>query len=718
MMMKNRAIWVALAVIAAAAALMFFVVLPQMRGDKVAQEAAKKAQETVEQAKDAAKKTVDTTTEAAKNTVGETVADVKSGALAKMARLKADTAAATGELQALFTEGKVATSEQIGAAKAKVTAALKAATEFKAPEGVDALTGGMIAKTQEGAAKALASVQAMPTDAEGAKKAFDGMKSSLLAALDGASAAGDAAKTADAKPAEAKVGLPAFDVLRVEPDGSTVIAGSAEPNTKLEVMDGGKVISSVEVGPTGDFAAVLDNPLGVGDHQITLQATDKDGKSKVSEEIATVSVPKDKSGELLAMVTKPGEASRIMSMPEAKTETQVAANTEAKPAADAKSADAVTTPDLPAASSELVAKAPAVDAAKTTDPAAKSTDTAVQATGAETKVATAPEVQVSAVEIEGSKLFVAGNAKPNSLVRVYADDKLVAEVSTDKNGRFVADNTLPLAVGNHIIRADVLSANGSKVEFRASVPFFRPEGEQLAAVAGDPSSANKSVMTPLADGAYDKARVEASKAIGLLKDLYKDGKTPTAEELAAARSSTEIALKTLSEIRVPAEADQMAKDMAAKTSGEAAKALALLHGLPQDAAAVKQALGSIDNAVSSATAPSMQASSETVKPVAQEKATETGMADAGKTTAKESTEVAQNGNGAGAKNNADAQAADTTAAGRSRPYPARPDFRRSGPAVAECGTPQAPPPEIIFNLWPYLCGRFFRIRQDAENHRT
>ncbi|MGO7770941.1 peptidoglycan-binding protein LysM, partial [Rhizobium ruizarguesonis] len=30
--------------------------------------------------------------------------------------------------------------------------------------------------------------------------------------------------------------LPAFDVLLVEPDGSTVIAGSAEPNGKLEVL--------------------------------------------------------------------------------------------------------------------------------------------------------------------------------------------------------------------------------------------------------------------------------------------------------------------------------------------------------------------------------------------------------------------------------------------------------------------------------------------------
>jgi nucleoid-associated protein YgaU len=169
----------------------------------------------------------------------------------------------------------------------------------------------------------------------------------------------------------------------------------------------------------------------------------------------------------------------------------------------------------------------------------------------------------------------------------------------------------------------VLSAAGAWVEFRASVPFFRPEGEQLAAVAGDPAI-DKAPMTPLADGAYDKAREETGKAIGLLKNLYKDGKTPSAEELAAARSSTEIALKSLAEIKLPVDADQTAKDMASKTATEAAKALALLQALPNDAGSVRQALGSIDAAVTSATSSSMQASASVeIKPAPEAAAGDT-----------------------------------------------------------------------------------------------
>jgi hypothetical protein len=122
--------------------------------------------------------------------------------------------------------------------------------------------------------------------------------------------------------------LPAFDVLRVEPDGSTVIAGRAAPGSDVAISDGKTVISTVKAGDTGDFAAVLDDPLAAGDHQLVLQTKDGNGKTVTSAEVATISVPKDKGGELLAMVSKPGEASRIMAMP-----------TEAAKAADTASTD-------------------------------------------------------------------------------------------------------------------------------------------------------------------------------------------------------------------------------------------------------------------------------------------------------------------------------------------------------------------------------------------
>jgi nucleoid-associated protein YgaU len=390
-----------------------------------------------------------------------------------------------------------------------------------------------------------------------------------------------AAQTTPAETATQDPDAPSFDVLRVEPDGSTVIAGRAAPNADVAVSDGQKVISTVKAGATGDFAVVLDQPLPAGDHQLVLQAKGTNGQAVTSEEVATISVPKDKKGELLAMVSKPGEASRIMTMPEAasadaKAETPAAAD--AKPAQETQTAAAETPSAVIVQSNASASASAALD----------------------------PEVQVSAVEIEGDKLFVAGKAPKGRAVRVYADDKLVAEVKVNEKGRFVADNTMPLSVGDHTIRADVLSADGARVEFRASVPFFRPEGAQMAAVAGEAGGAATSPMQPLAFGAYDKAREEAGKAIDLLKGLFANGHTPSAEELAAARSSTEIALKTLAEIKTPDNVDPVAQEMAAKTAGEAAKALALLKALPQNASDVQAALDKIDDAVTSATGPAIE----------------------------------------------------------------------------------------------------------------
>jgi nucleoid-associated protein YgaU len=703
-MKKNGAIWVALVVVAVAALLMYFVVLPQLRADKAGDELARKASETVEQAKDTTQKTLDkaedgvqTAADQTKDAVNDATASPKAGVLAKMARVKADGEAATVEFQELFADNKQPTVEQVIAARAKLEAALKGASEVTAPEGLDAATAALIAKTSEGARNALTLLQAMPTDAKGAKAAYDALKATFVAALSGSespkvateSTSNDAAKAADTRPADsvtkpagaADATLPGFDVLRVEKDGSTVIAGHAAPNAKIDIVDGGTAIASTESGDTGDFVAVLDNPLVAGDHQLVIRQTGKDGKPSVSVEVATVSVPADKSGELLAMVTKPGEASRIMTMPEAK-DTIVANNTgkngdvatdvnkaatvvadAAQPVEAAKSVEAGTadnsaaTPKLPDASSDAVVavekQAAAADAARPADATqvAKSdaaTETASNATTevakAETSEASpvstdarpaekslaAPEVLVSAVEIEGSKIFVAGAARPKAVVRVYADDKLVAEVSSDENGRFVADSTMPLTVGKHTIRADVLSSDGKKVEFRASVPFFRPEGEQLAAVAGDNATTSKQEMQPLADGDYDKAREEAGKAVSLLKGLYDAGRTPTLDELAAARSATEIALKTLSQIKLADNDDPVARKMADKTAGKAAQALALLKSLPQDANAVKTALASIDDAVTSAVAPAIDiaaASKPTVATVKEQASDDTTIVD-------------------------------------------------------------------------------------------
>jgi nucleoid-associated protein YgaU len=379
----------------------------------------------------------------------------------------------------------------------------------------------------------------------------------------GGEAATDTAKSTD--PVAAWT-APGFDVLRVEPDGSTVIAGRAQPNTKLEIMSGDTVVGTADVGAAGDFAAVFEKPLAAGDYQLTLRSVGENGATKSSEEVATVSIPKDKAGELLAMVSKPGEASRIIT----------------KPVTEAKPADAAAQPE------------PVPGASTTATP----TDTAVPsqtpATGEK------PAVAVSAVEIEGRKIFVAGNAKAGALVRVYADDKPVGEIKADEQGRFVVEGAIDLPVGGHTIRADVMGADGSTVETRASVPFDRPAGDQVAAVA---QPGVQGTVAPLEGGSFDGLRMEATKALGLLKGLFADGKVPTAEELAAARSATEIALKSLADFKVADNLDAGVKEMAAKTAKSAADALAVLKALPADAASVSASLGKIEAAVGSALMP-------------------------------------------------------------------------------------------------------------------
>lgn len=134
---------------------------------------------------------------------------------------------------------------------------------------------------------------------------------------DAAKTESDAGAAADPAVAADSWITPSFDVLRVEPDGSTVIAGKAEPGTTLDIMNGETVIASSQVGSSGDFAVILDNPLPAGDYQLTLRITGADGAVRLSEEVATVSIPETADGELLAMVTKPGKASRIIAQPTA-----------------------------------------------------------------------------------------------------------------------------------------------------------------------------------------------------------------------------------------------------------------------------------------------------------------------------------------------------------------------------------------------------------------
>ncbi|WP_246673613.1 LysM peptidoglycan-binding domain-containing protein [Mesorhizobium sp. B2-9-1] len=283
--------------------------------------------------------------------------------------------------------------------------------------------------------------------------------------------------------------LPTFDVVRVEGNGSIVVAGNAAPNAKVEILNGGTVLGSTESGPDGAFAIVLDEPLKPGDYTITLRQT-VGGIAVASAQTAVVSVPQSPTGQVLAMVEEPGKASQLITVPE----------TESKPAAsaatDQAAAPATQATTAPAASD--TASAPAATAPAATD----------QATAPAAAAAAEPKIAVEAVEIDGSKIFVAGTADPGRKVRAYADAILLGDAKTSADGHFLIEATRDIPVGSYTIHVDGLDNDGVKVVARAAVPFEREPGESVAAVA---PSGTKPAETKTAEITTDTATAEAAK---------------------------------------------------------------------------------------------------------------------------------------------------------------------------------------------------------------
>lgn len=580
--MKNRAALLALIVLAVATLLMLFVVLPRLSDNKTdLRQVADKAAETVKQ-----------TAEKAGEAAPQAVAQLKEKATAtleKMERLTGSSTEAVGALSALFDQGRLPSTEDYAAARQKAETALGDLSAIELPEGIGGDVLADAQKLRDEAVRAVAWLKGLPADPASAAGVIGRIRElfPLAFRLDTQALKADEAKAPAAPGAAPVTALPSFDVLRVEPDGSTVIAGRAAPGVTIEIVSGEDVLTQAVTGSGGEFAAVLDDPLPPGDHQLALRATGADGAIALSGEVATVSVPKEKNGQLLAMISTPGQASRLLTIP-------AAPSGEATPGA----------PAAPAAGSAEIAVAPATTTPGTSETAAVTPVPVAPAPGAEAGSAT---VRVSAVEIENDRIFVAGFARAGAKVRAFAGNVRIGEVTVDPSGHFVVDGAVPLVPGDHLIIVEQLDEAGHVV-MKVSVPFNRPKGDQVAAVAGSHAPAGAPAEAETADTkALARLREDVAKAFTLLKSLFADGKVPGREELAAARSATEFALKALGEFVPDAGASDAVKAQGAEASAAAARAFAALSALPKDAAAVAGALNELAGTIGAVTAPAASA---------------------------------------------------------------------------------------------------------------
>jgi nucleoid-associated protein YgaU len=265
-----------------------------------------------------------------------------------------------------------------------------------------------------------------------------------LAKPDAAAPAPDIARAQPEAPADDS--KPSFDTVRIERDGSAVIAGRGLPESHVTVMLDGEPLGSAKSDPGGAWVFIPDEPVPPGDHQLTLRMLAEGAQAIYSDQSVALQVPDRAMGEALVVLSDPDQPSRVMQKPEA-------AQVQSK-----ETAESVEQNVAAAASSEN-----------------QKQDASRPGTGS-------MSLTLSTVDYnDAGDIIFSGTAKSDSSIRLYVDDAPVGDAAVDGNGTWTFAGKEQIKPGTHTLRVDQLHTDG-KVAQRIELPFMRAKPQQVAAL--------------------------------------------------------------------------------------------------------------------------------------------------------------------------------------------------------------------------------------------
>ena len=256
--------------------------------------------------------------------------------------------------------------------------------------------------------------------------------------------------TPPAKPAADKADLsePSFDVVRVDPEGNTVIAGKAKPNAKVRIMDGEKKIGEVQADEKGDWVFLPDEKLPSGSSVLTLESdADEGAKTPSRSQNAVVVVIPEKGKDIAGRQSKTVEKPLAMVVPR-----------------DQASSAPTKVLQAPAAKPEPAA--PAVPA-----PTVQSFPETKSATAASETAGNSVTLDIIDYDDAGAVVF-SGKTEPDSNVQIYVDNSLAARAVSGADGNWSAKPESNIETGTHQVRVDKVS-DGGQVMARIELPFIR-----------------------------------------------------------------------------------------------------------------------------------------------------------------------------------------------------------------------------------------------------
>lgn len=111
---------------------------------------------------------------------------------------------------------------------------------------------------------------------------------------------------------------PSFDVVRIDPQGNSVMAGRAAPDTEVQILDGEKVLGRVIADRNGEWVYLPEKPLPPGERVLSLRSYAPDGTELPSERVVIMSVPEREGDILIVETSRDGSGpSRILQGPNA-----------------------------------------------------------------------------------------------------------------------------------------------------------------------------------------------------------------------------------------------------------------------------------------------------------------------------------------------------------------------------------------------------------------
>ena len=293
-----------------------------------------------------------------------------------------------------------------------------------------------------------------------------------------------------------RVSTAVFDIVRVEPDGETVIAGRSGANSMLTLfLDGAEVGQSGADGG-GSFVTLLS--LGVADvpRVLTLLEGFSDG-SKAFADQSVILAPSPKV--VVAEVEDAGEVvAEVVAAASAAAENGDAANLVENTAASviASAEGAVSEPLVGVVTGEGVefaigvqetVQAPVVamseDAITNTAPTIMLADSegvrVLQSGGAGPQVV--DNVSIDAINYDSAgEVALTGRSSGQSSIRIYLDNKAILDAEVGADGQWRAD--LPeIDTGTYTLRIDELDDEGDVVS-RTETPFRRESVEAILAL--------------------------------------------------------------------------------------------------------------------------------------------------------------------------------------------------------------------------------------------